>query len=259
LSAQSIGHVRRIVDFQQALLRDHRRSQQNQQRLRHFDSDNMRLYVPPERWNEQQDYDKLETYYPRRAFVLAPCNLCGIPECGNENDAHGTPIVIAISGLKHRATSACGIFCNINSPCTKTVLLHQPNCSVSQAELNAAVIALQQVKAFLTTEGTEEAVAQTRQIIIKTDSIYITADKETRSQLMKCKHLAREFNELLSEIDDFHHSKLSVRFWKVSSERNRMAQQLAEAKLAGHEETRDIRRLLYSRLERAGWYDPVEE
>jgi ribonuclease HI len=219
----------------------------------------MRLYVPPERWEEQQDHDKLETYHPHRPFVLAPCSLCGIPDCGKEGDAHSDPIVIAISGVKHRATSACGIFCNINSPYNKAVLLHQPNCSVPQAEINAAVIALQQVKAFLTTEGTEEAVAQTRQIIIKTDSIYITADKKTRSRLMKCKHLAREFNELLSEIDDLHHSKLSVQFWKVSSERNQMAQQLAEGKLAGHEETRDIRRLLYSRLERAGWYHPVEE
>lgn len=41
----------------------------------------MRLYIPPERWSEEQDYDKIETYHPRRPFVLAPCDLCGIPNC----------------------------------------------------------------------------------------------------------------------------------------------------------------------------------
>lgn len=219
----------------------------------------MRLYIPPERWNEEQDYDNVESYDPRRPFVLAPCGLCGIPGCGREGEAHSDPIVISISGVKRGATSACGIFCNINSPYNKAILLHQPNCSVPQAELKAAVIALQQIKAFHTTEGTEEAVAQTRQIIIKTDSIYLTADKKTRSRMKKCKHLAQEFNELLVEVDDLHESKLSVQFWKVSSERNRMAQQLAETKLEGHMETRDIRRLLYGRLERAGWYDRFED
>lgn len=219
----------------------------------------MRLYTPPERWNEEPDHDKIETFHPRRPFVLASCSLCGVLDCDKEGEAHSNSTVISISGVKHGATSACGIFCNIKSPYNKAVLLHQPNCSVPQAELKAAVIALQQIKAFHTTEGTEEAVAQTRQIIIKTNSIYLTADKKTRSRLKKCKNLALEFNELLVEIDDLHHSKLSVQFWKVSSERNRMAQQLAETKLEGYMETRDIRRLLYGKLERAGWYDRFEE
>ena len=157
----------------------------------------MRLYVPPERWNEEQDHDNIKTYHPRRLFVLAPCNICGIPECGKEEDGHGSPIVIAISGVKHRSTSACAVFCNINSAYNKTTLLHKPNYSVPQVELKAAVLALEQVKAFIATEATDEAIIQTRQIIIKTDSIYITADKKTRSRLKKCKHLIREFNELL--------------------------------------------------------------
>jgi len=38
-----------------------------------------------------------------------------------------------------------------------------------------------------------------------------------------------------------------------------MAQQLAETKLAGHEETRDVRRLLYGKLEQAGGYDRFED
>jgi ribonuclease HI len=216
----------------------------------------MRLYIPPERWNEPQDHDNIETCHPRRPFILPPCNICGIPECGKEGDGHGSPIVVAISGLKHRSTSATGVFCNINSPYNKAMLLHHPNCSVPQAELKAAVTALEQVKAFI---ATEEAIAQTRQIIIKTDSIYITADKQTHSRLNTCKHLISEFNELLVELDNLHYGTLSVRLWRVSNERNRMAQQLAETKLAGHEETRDIRRLLYGKLEQAGSYDRFEE
>jgi ribonuclease HI len=219
----------------------------------------MRLYTPPERWNEEPDHDSIETYHPRRPFVLAPCNICGITECGKDEDGHGSPIVISISGLEHRSTSACAVFCNINSPYNKTTLLHQPNYSIPQVELKAAVLALEQVKAFIAAEATEEAITQTKQIIIKTDSIYITADKQTRSRLKKCKHLIREFNELLTDLGEMHYGKLSIRLWRVLNERNQTAQQLAETKLAGHEETRDIRRLLYGKLEQAGWYDRFED
>ena len=222
-------------------------------------SEIMRLYTPPERWNEEPNHDNIETYHPRRPFVLAPCDICGITECGKEEDGHGSPIIISISGVKHRSTSACAVFCNINSPYNKTTLLHHPNYSIPQVELKAAVLALEQVKAFIATEATEEAITQTRQIIIKTDSIYITADKQTRSRLKKCKHLIREFNELFVELGEMHYGNVSIRLWRVSNERKRMAQQLAETKLAGHNETRDIRRLLYGKLEQAGWYDRFED
>lgn len=206
----------------------------------------MRLYTPPERWDEKHDLNTIETYNPARPFVLGPCQLCGILECGKDQDGHDTPIIIAISGVKRSGfTAACGIFCNINSPYNKALLLHRTRLTSEQAELHAAITALKQVKAFLATEASEEANRQVMRIVIKTDSTYLTANKAARAQCLNHVQLAREFNELLVGLDKTLGRKPLVEFWKVSRERNLMANQLANTILDGWEETRSEMRTFY--------------
>ncbi|GAB7332927.1 hypothetical protein MBLNU13_g04635t1 [Cladosporium sp. NU13] len=178
----------------------------------------MRLYTPPERWHEKHDLNTIETYNPARPFVLGLCQLCGTAECGKDQDGHDSPIIIAISGVKRSGfTAACGIFCNINSPYNKALLLHRTRLTPEQAELHAVITALKQVNAFLATEASEEA----------------------------NKQLAREFNEPLVGLDKKLGRKPSVEFWKVSRERNLMANQLATTILDGWEETRSEMRTFY--------------
>lgn len=206
----------------------------------------MRLYVPPERWNGKHDLNTIETYNPARPIVLGPCPLCGVVECDKDQDGHGSPIIIAISGVKRSGfTAACGIFCNIKFPYNKAVLLHGTRLTAKQAELHAATIALKQVKSFLATESSDEAAALARRIVIKTDSKYLTADKATRAKCTNHVQLAREFNSLLVELNKTLGRKPSVEFCKVSQERNLMAKQLASTILDGWEETRSEMRTFF--------------
>lgn len=194
----------------------------------------MHLYTPPERWDEKHDLSTIETYNPARPFVLGPCQLCGIVECGKDQDGHGSPIIVAISGVKRSGfTAACGIFCNIKSPYNEALLLHRTRLTPEQAELHAAITALKQVKAFLATEASEEANKQVMRIVIKTDSTYLTANKAARARCTNHVQLAREFNELSVGLDETLGHKPSVEFWKVSRERNLMATQLASTILDG--------------------------
>ena len=206
----------------------------------------MRLYVPPERWDEKHDLNTVETYNPARSFVLGPCQLCGVANCGKDQDGHGSPIIIAISGVRRSGfTAACSIFCNINSPYNKVLLLHRTRLTSEQAELHAAITALKQVNAFLATEASEEANKQVMRIVIKSDSIYLTGNKATRARCTNHVQLAREFNELLVGLDKTLSCKASVEFWKVSRERNLMANQLVNTILDGWEETRSEMRTLF--------------
>jgi ribonuclease HI len=206
----------------------------------------MRLYTPPERWDDKHDLNTVETYNPAHPFVLGPCQLCGVADCGKDQDGHGSPIIIAISGVKRSGfTAACGIFCNINSPYNKALLLHRTRLTAEQAELHAAITALKQVKAFLATEVSEEANKQATRIVIKTDLTYLTGNKAARARCTNHVQLAREFNELLVGLDETLGQKPSVEFWKVSRERNLMANQLANTILDGWEETRSEMRTLF--------------
>lgn len=216
-------------------------------------SKTMRLYTPPERWNEEQDHDNIETYHPRfnrnkganqietydpaRPFALAPCQACGFTVCDDKTTCtdHESPIVIAI-GREGKFPTACGVFCNINSIYNTTFMLHDDKLGRSEADLHAAVAALKQVQTFITTKTKRNSLQSKRitQIIIKTKTDWLGKGFAGSTDHYCYRKLSLEFDNLVDELGEHSGIRPVVKFWKVPGRNT--AQQLAEATLRGWEE-----------------------
>lgn len=192
------------------------------------------IYNPPKVFNK---HSQIETYDPARPFALAPCQACGFTVCDDKTTCtdHESPIVIAI-GRQGKLPAACGVFCNINSIYNTTFMLHDDKLGRWEADLHAAVAALKQVHAFITTKAKRDSLQSKRitQIIIKTNSNWLGKGFAGSTDHYRYRELSLEFDNLVDELGEHSRIRPVVKFWKVPG-RN-MAQQLAEATFRGWEE-----------------------
>lgn len=188
------------------------------------------IYVPP------KTSGQVETYDPARPFALAPCQVCGLlDDEKNTCSDHNSSIIITISS-KGKTPTACGIFCNINSIYNTTFVLHADKLDRREADLHAVIAALQQVRAFMTTNAKRNSL-QTKhipQIIIKTGSTWLGQGFAGSTDHYRYDKLSLEFDKLVDEIGEYDGVHPLVKFWKVQG--CTMAQQLAESTLRGWEE-----------------------
>ena len=195
------------------------------------------ICIPPKAFNKNETSNQIETYDLARPFALVPCRACGFTVCGDKTTCtdHESPIVIAI-GRQGKFPTACGVFCNINSPYNSTFMLHDDKLGRFEADLHAAVAALKQVHTFITTKTKRDSL-QSRyitQIIIKTNSNWLGKGFAGSTDHYRYKKLSLEFDNLVDELGEYSGVRPVVKFWKIPG--RGMAQQLAEATLRGWEE-----------------------
>jgi hypothetical protein len=187
------------------------------------------IYVPP-----QLAANEIEVHDPTLPFTLAPCQLCGVGECGDRSIGHELPVTVGTCGVG-TLPSACGIFCNVSSAFNETFMLHG-NLTRREIGSHTAIAAAEQVHALCRTKKYKQAKIITT-IIIKTNSKwfgYKFAGREDSSMDKRYSVLTEAFDNALDALTECSGVRLMVKFWKVN--RFTAAVQLATSTLQGWKE-----------------------
>jgi hypothetical protein len=177
----------------------------------------------------------------QRPFTLAPCQICGIIECGNASTGHESPIIVAISS-KGASPAASSVFFKDNSIYNKTFIIDNKHLTRREIKIRTAITALEQIYAYATTKP-KKGMPKTKDlthIIIETDSKWLVkwfaARNTTEGGQFDYGKLSNKFDKLVKDISRRNEGRVDIKFCKAKN--RTVPQQLAAAMLKGRKQAR---------------------
>ena len=179
----------------------------------------------------ETDSDKSQT-----PLTLAPCQICGIIECGNTSAGHESPIVVSISS-KGWSPAACTVFFKDNSLYNMTFLNYEEHLSRREIQISTAIAALKQIYTYVHSKPKKGAppIKHLTKIIIETNSKWLVkwfaVRKAAESGQFHYSKLSHEFDKLVKDIGKRNEGRIEIEFCKAKG--RTVAQELAAKMLKG--------------------------
>lgn len=210
-----------------------------------------RRYVPAAIWGDNLKLERFENYDWDRRLVISPSEECGPCITCQLHTFYTGAGIIAIDGACRgnggaNARAACGVFGNIGSELNNAFVLSESQPTSQRAELHAAISALRSVRNLY---KNYDPAGLYEEIIIKTDSAHLVNSMTSHINAWRSngymtaqntpvvnRALFRTLDNLVFTLRD--EAGVQIRFWHVRRERNRPADNLANAALDGIDWTR---------------------